>query len=86
MTRTREIADNPQKGKIRYDLYKAVIHRYKEAMEKGFFLEAITLMESLISDRLESAINFYGLRPKGSDFRPLGETIPKSRFCRPYIG
>lgn len=59
MSHIREIADTPEKGKIRNNLYTAVISRYKQAMDASYYLEAITLMESLITDRLESALNYY---------------------------
>ena len=73
--RVREVADTPQKGQIRHDLYKSVIDRYLEAMRAGYYLEAITLMESLISDRLESALNYYQLCQFSIGFRPLGDNL-----------
>jgi len=43
-------------GQERYEIIKAVISRYNTAIEHSFFLEATALMESLISDRLESRL------------------------------
>ena len=43
-------------GKERYEIIKAAISRYNTAIEHSFFLEATALMESLISDRLESRL------------------------------
>ena len=53
-TRRRQLASTPERGHERCDTFKRVLGRYKDAMDKAFYLEAITLMESLISDRLES--------------------------------
>lgn len=41
-------------GQERYEVIKAAISRYNTAIEHSFFLEATALIESLISDRLES--------------------------------
>ena len=73
--RSREVADTPQKGQKRYCLYKAVIDKYQEALDNHYYLEAITLMESLIADRLESAIIHYGLRTPENVFLTLGASI-----------
>lgn len=43
-------------GKIRYEIMRKAISRYNLAMTEGFYLEATTLMESLITDRLESRL------------------------------
>lgn len=43
-------------GKERYEIIKAAISRYNTAIEHSFFIEATALMESLISDRLESRL------------------------------
>lgn len=51
--RKRQITQTPEQGQERYDTFKKVLDRYGLAMENGFYLEAITLMESLIADRLE---------------------------------
>lgn len=75
MVRTREIADTQKKGQTRHQLYKGVIDRYKEAMSAGFYLEAITLMESLITDRLESALIYYGKNTPNQVFLPLGSAL-----------
>ena len=51
------INDSPEIGKLRYETYKGVLSKYKKAMEVGCYLEAITLMESIIFDRLASIVN-----------------------------
>ena len=40
-------------GKQRAEIYRHGIGRVERALREGFWLEAITLQESLISDRLE---------------------------------
>lgn len=55
--RIRATIDYDGVGKRRHDIYASVMERVKEATEKGFYLEAITLLESIISDRLESFCN-----------------------------
>lgn len=41
-------------GKIRQALYACLSNRVKESIQNGYFLEAIALEESFMSDRLES--------------------------------
>ena len=57
---TRLVASkqNPEIGKRRYNLIKSAMEQYNRAMENGFYIEAIALMESAISDRLESTLNY----------------------------
>ena len=59
-------------GKTRYLLYRKGISRVKESIKSGYYLEAITLCESLIADRLESRLKFLTSSDKYS-FRPLGK-------------
>lgn len=73
--KTREIADTPEKGQKRYWLYRSVIDRYNEAYKSGYYLEAITLMESLITDRLESLLVYHGLITPNKAFMTLGSCI-----------
>lgn len=75
MSRTREIADTSDKGMKRYRLYKSVIDRFMDARRDGFYLEAITLMESLITDRLESILIHYGIIRPEKSFLMLGPCI-----------
>ena len=79
MNRTREIANTPEKGQKRYLLYKAVIEQYKKAKENRFYLEAITLMESIITDRLESALIYHGIIEQDHAFRMLGDCLTKAK-------
>jgi hypothetical protein len=43
-----------KKKNLKYHSYKAAYSRMNLAMDKGFYLEAITIQESIISDRLLS--------------------------------
>lgn len=66
----RMVADTKEKGKVRYVRYKHVLEQYNKAMESGFYLEAVTLMESIISDRLESRAAYL---EKTNGFETLGK-------------
>lgn len=55
------IVDSPEKGLYRHDIYKAVIDRFHQAMVSGYYLEAIVLMESLITDRLASRLLYRNI-------------------------
>lgn len=58
-------------GEKRYYQIKSGIDRYKEAMDAGFYIEAIALMESAMSDRLESTLN-YLFPQKDFSFKTVG--------------
>jgi len=58
MTRKRW---NEQSGKIKYDLYKGAINKANKAIKNKFYIEAISIYESLISDRLESRLQFKNI-------------------------
>ena len=75
MNKTRAIADSSELGMIRYHLYKHLIGHYLAAMEQGYYLEAITLMESLITDRLESALIYNEIIPADKAFLTLGSAL-----------
>lgn len=66
------VLDDPQVGKDRYQLYKASIDQYQKALKDGYFLECITLMESLIKDRLESIHNEIHNKDNGIDLTLCG--------------
>ncbi len=58
-------------GKERYELYKSAFSWIKKSIDSGFYIEAISITESLIADRLESRISFitnsnYGLKNLGT--------------------
>ncbi|MDD3803532.1 MAG: hypothetical protein PHW02_03980 [bacterium] len=70
MERRRMIVDNKEKGIIRFKLYKEVMSRLDFAIKEGFYLEAITLLESIITDKLESRYCYLKKTSKG--FHDLG--------------
>lgn len=64
---------NNQVGQQRHDIYRHALVWAKIALDKGFNLEAITLVESLISDRLESRLSH--LLGEDFSFKTLGGLI-----------
>ena len=52
--RERAPISDPFVGQRRYELYQKAIRQFNNALEMGYYLEAITICESLITDRLES--------------------------------
>jgi hypothetical protein len=60
-------------GSLRYQLYVAAKKRIEECIQTGYYCEAITIIESVITDRLESRLSFL----KGEDFsfKTLGTLI-----------
>jgi hypothetical protein len=60
----------------RYKLYSSAWHRIHEAIDSRFFLEAISLTESLISDRLESRLSY--LRGADFGFKTIGQLIDEA--------
>lgn len=74
MNQKREVSKNTVESKTadaRYKQIKSGIDRYKEAMDAGFYIEAIALMESAISDCLESTLN-YIFPNKDYSFKTIG--------------
>ena len=81
----RAVANNEEMGQLRYRTYKSSISRINLAIDAGFYLEAITLCESLIADRLESRLNFltksdkysfdmlFNMQTKIEELEPEGE-------------
>jgi hypothetical protein len=64
-------------GQTRFNLYKEAYNRIRESMKQGFYLEAVTIIESLVSDRLESRMSF--LKKCDFSFKTLGGLINESR-------
>jgi hypothetical protein len=75
--RTRAIATAGNNiGTTRYQLYKRAYARINESIKQGFYLEAISIIESLISDRLESRLTF--LNGSNFGFKTLGQLISET--------
>ncbi|MBD2020474.1 hypothetical protein H6F43_09770 [Leptolyngbya sp. FACHB-36] len=51
-------ASNNDVSQERYELYKAAFEWIAKSISEGFYLEAISLEESLITDRLESYLTW----------------------------
>lgn len=76
--RTRAIATpGSEIAKARAAMYKSAYSRIAESSKAGFHLEAITIIESLISDRLESRLTF--VLQRDFSFQHLGSLITKAR-------
>jgi hypothetical protein len=70
----RAIADKgTQIPMQRFELYKSAFAWINYAINCGFYLEAITLIESVLSDRIESRLTY--LDTPNANFRPLGKLI-----------
>ena len=60
-------------GQARRDLYAKSLERIAKAIEDGYALEAITLLESLIADRLESRLaSIHDQKAEKRKFSTLG--------------
>jgi hypothetical protein len=55
-SKTRNHIGSPGVAQNRSEVFKDAIAQYNDALSKGFYLEAITICESLITDRMESRI------------------------------
>jgi len=49
-------ASGHENGRIRQTLYRAASGHVQRSIREGFYLEAITLCESMISDRIEALV------------------------------
>ena len=71
----------PELGKSKQQLYKFAYRRVQSSIRKGSHIEAIALLESIMSDRIESAISSLTRQPVsasslGSLFRLLDKLSP----------
>lgn len=65
-------------GQERYEIIKAAISKFNTAVEHNFYLEATALIESLISDRLESRLS--ELKQCNISFDTLGNLLNQLRI------
>lgn len=74
--KTRQVASSgpkSQTGQDRKNLYTGCLERVSKALDEGYALEAITLLESLIADRLEARLAYInGQRAEKRKFSTLG--------------
>ena len=64
-------------GKKRYIFYRQAFGHIAKSMEQGFNLEAISVIENLISDRLEGHLTY--LLGANYSFKTLGDLIYKTK-------
>jgi hypothetical protein len=85
----RAINEGPKSsvGQARYHLYGKTLNRIKDAMEVGYYLEAVTLVESLIADRLEARLALCHdqdeSKRKFSTLGKLAEELSGKRLAEP---
>jgi hypothetical protein len=80
--RTRALAPEASDvGMHRFNLYKSAFDRINAALADGYHLEAITLIESLITDRLESRLTY--VKKSDFSFKTLGAVISETRRVEP---
>jgi hypothetical protein len=75
-TRAKNLPEN-RVGMQRHDIYKQAYNHINRAMNEGFYLESITLIESMISDRLESRLS--QILETDFSFKTLGDLIDQSK-------
>ena len=75
--RAKRLDFNDEVGRARYHVIKNAIRRVNQSFEEGYFLEAITILESLIADRLESILT--ETEGKEISFQQLGTLIVNAK-------
>lgn len=78
--RERAVAVPPHAGVglTRYQLYQKAWERITSASAAGYYLEAITLLESILTDRLESRASYLTGQNEGyQNLGPLIRTLKK---------
>lgn len=74
-------------NKLRFELYTDAIERHSQAMKSGFYLEAISLCESMIADRTEAlsqtilheSSSIVHTQSLGRAIRDLDEQMPQPK-------
>jgi hypothetical protein len=72
---TRPLGRETKGNTDKYDKYREAWTRIKKAQENKFFLEAITIEESIISDRLSSYLKSQEIYPEKPRFLSLGKLV-----------
>ncbi|QOJ27640.1 MAG: hypothetical protein HRU80_01665 [Ignavibacteriales bacterium] len=72
--RAKNTGPKSEVGQARKELYANAHFRIKESIEKGFYLEAIALCESIICDRLEARIAWISPQKK-TIFNNIGNNL-----------
>ena len=66
-------------GTLRYNLFKSAEKHIEKSIQEGYFCEAIAIIESVITDRLESWLSF--LKQTNVGFQNLGPAIQSLQGC-----
>jgi hypothetical protein len=80
----------PELGRNKQLLYREAHKRIKRAIKKGSHIEAVALLESIMSDRIESAISVVtrkqvSVSSLGKLFRTLDNLVPADENLRTSI-
>ena len=62
-------------GQERHKLYKSSFSWIKKSIGAGYYLEAISVVESLVADRLESYLSMSIALLKGTQMRSLNADV-----------
>lgn len=85
LTKTRAIAaDDNDVGQKRHNLFSGVIGRINNAIKDGYYLEAITLEESIICDRFASRFTY--LNEKNHPHLKKLNDLSKNKFYKIMLG
>ena len=72
-------------GSTRYELYKNAFEQVAAAFNLGFYVETISICESIIADRLEARIScIKDHDPNQHQFRTLRNSLPKLDKIEPH--
>ena len=66
-------------GALRYHLFESARQHIEQSIKEGYYCEAIAIIESVITDRLESRISY--LKDENVGFQNLGPAIKKLKAC-----
>ncbi len=66
-------------GTLRYNLFKHAEERIEQSIQEGYYCEAIAIIESVITDRLESRLSH--LKQQNVGFQNLGPAITSLQKC-----
>lgn len=66
-------------GTLRYNLFKHAEERIEQSIQEGYYCEAIAIIESVITDRLESRLSY--LKQINVGFQNLGPAITSLQKC-----
>jgi len=74
-------------GRARYELYRGANRRLKQAIENGFWIEAVALCESILSDRIEARLSHLGgHEEEARKHKTLGALVRQIKSSDPKNG